>query len=79
MCSPQHERRNGATFYVGKVRALNCVANAKGMMQSSGIGQKCHVEVQMHLANGTNDIQVVCIVRGYRVGNLMIGFLLVVP
>ena len=32
MCSPEPERRNGAAFYVGKVRALNCVANAEGMM-----------------------------------------------
>ena len=32
MCSPESERRNGATFYVGKVRALNCVADAEGMM-----------------------------------------------
>ena len=44
--------------------------------KSSTIGQRCHVEVQMHLANDTNDVQVVCIVRGYQVGNLMIGFLL---
>ena len=32
MCSPEHEKRNGAAFYVGKVCALNCVANAEGMM-----------------------------------------------
>ena len=32
MCSPEPERKNGAAFYVGKVRALNCVAEAEGMM-----------------------------------------------
>ena len=32
MCFPEVERSNGATFYVGKVRALNCVADAEGMM-----------------------------------------------
>ena len=80
MCSPEHERRNGATFYVGKVCALNYVANAEGIIQVIWYWPKMsRVEAQMHLANGTNSIQVVCIVRGYRVGNLMIGFLLTVP
>ena len=32
MCSPEAEKRNGAAFYVGKVRALNCVADIEGMM-----------------------------------------------
>ena len=32
MCFPELERRSGATFYVGKVRALNCVADVEGMM-----------------------------------------------
>ena len=65
MCSLEHEKRNRAAFYVDKVHAFNCVANAEGMMQVICIGQRCRVEVQMHLANGTNNIQVVCIVRGY--------------
>ena len=32
MCSPEPERKNGAAFYVDKVRALNCVIDAEGMM-----------------------------------------------
>ena len=32
MCSPEAEKRNGTTFYVGKVCALNCVADIEGMM-----------------------------------------------
>ena len=32
MYSPGPEKKNGTTFYVGKVRALNCVANVEGMM-----------------------------------------------
>ena len=32
MCSPKPKRKNGAAFYVGKVRALNCVADVEGMM-----------------------------------------------
>ena len=27
MCSSEHESKNGASFYVGKVRALNCIAD----------------------------------------------------
>ena len=32
MCSPELERRNEAAFYLGKVRALNCVADVEGIM-----------------------------------------------
>ena len=32
MYSPKPKRKNGAAFYVGNVHALNCVANAEGMM-----------------------------------------------
>ena len=32
MCSPEPKRKNGAAFYVGKVRALNCVADVEGIM-----------------------------------------------
>ena len=32
MCSLEAKWKNGATFYVGKVRALNCIADAEGMM-----------------------------------------------
>ena len=32
MCSHEPKRRNGATFYVGKVCALNCVVDVEGIM-----------------------------------------------
>ena len=32
MCSPEPNRRNGATFYVGRVCALKCVAYAGGII-----------------------------------------------
>ena len=40
MCSPKPERRIEATFYVGKVRALNCVADVEGMMHVIGYWPK---------------------------------------
>ena len=79
MCSPEPERKNGAAFYVGKVRALNCVADAKGMMHIIWYWPKMPRGSTDAPDEWHNDIQVVCIVRGYRVENLMIGFLLVAP
>ena len=40
MCSPEPERRSRGAFYVGKVHALNCVANIEGMMHILWYWQK---------------------------------------
>ena len=32
MCSPEAERKSGTTFYIDKVRALNCVVGTWGMV-----------------------------------------------
>ena len=45
MCSPEVERKNGAPFYMDKVRALNCVADAEGMMHVIWYCQRCCVVV----------------------------------
>ena len=63
MCSPESERGNGAAFYVGKVRTLNCIAD---MMHVIWYWPKMpHSSIDAPDVNGTNDIQVVYSVRGY--------------